>query len=350
MVLLTLLLIICGFGLLMVYDASILTGYRLFEDQYHFLKRQSVMMILGFIALFISLRLPIAWWRRNTNLFVIGTIILLVLVLIPGISDKTLGARRWISLGPFAFQPSEIAKISVILYLAEIFSTNPKPQKEFLKIMGIVIGLLMMEPDLGTTLVLITTSISMYWVSGAPLKHFGAIVMGGLMGILGLIITSPYRLRRLLTFFQPENDPLGASYHVRQILIAIGSGSWLGIGLGQSRQKYAYLPEVQTDSIFAIVAEELGFLGSIILILMFLILFLRGLHVVANLQDPYLRLLATGLTCWIAFQAFINLSAMVILVPLTGIPLPFVSYGGSSLIIALASMGLLLNISRNSSK
>lgn len=344
-----LLLIIIGtfivFGLTMVYDASVLTAQRLFDDKYHFLKNQVMWVIIGLTAMIIASKLPLPWWKRNSRLFLLGTITLLVLVLIPGISDKTLGARRWLNIGGFSLQPSELAKITMVLYLGHVLESGPN-LKNFLKITCGIIALIVLQPDLGTSLVLAGTAFSMYWVSGARIKEIVYVAVAGILGTLALSIIQPYRMNRLLTFLKPEEDPLGTSYHVRQILLAIGSGGWFGLGFGQSRQKYAYLPEVATDSIFAIICEELGFIGASIVIACFVTLFLRGIKIAATTPDPYWRLVAVGLISWLIFQTFINLSAMTILVPLTGIPLPLISYGGSSLVVCLTTLGLLLNISK----
>lgn len=345
-ILLAITLVIAGFGLIMVYDASVLTGQRLFDDKYHFLKSQAMWMVLGFTALTIAAYLPLEWWKRNARLFLIGTVILLLMVFIPGLSDKTLGARRWLNIAGFTFQPSELAKITLVLYLGHILQNGPD-LKNFVKITCGIIALIVLQPDLGTSLVLAGTAFAMYWISGAPVKQFLLLAAAGVLGVLGLSVIQPYRFNRLMTFLRPEEDPLGTSYHVRQILIAIGSGGWLGVGFGQSRQKYAYLPEVATDSIFAIISEELGYLGAALLVMAFCALFLRAFKIANTVTDPYWKVVAVGLTCWLIFQTFINLAAMTILVPLTGIPLPLISYGGSSLIVSLTSIGILLNISRN---
>jgi len=204
----------------------------------------------------------------------------------------------------------------------------------------------MMEPDLGTTVVIITSGLVVYFASGASLITLLGFLILGLLGGLGLILSSPYRKGRLLTFFNPGRDPLGESYHIRQVLLALGSGGLWGLGLGQSRQKYEYLPAVMSDSIFAVIAEELGFIGGALILLAFLLIVWRGLKIGLGAPDRFGQLLAVGITAWISLQALINLAAMVALIPFTGIPLPFISYGGSSLVVALAGMGILVNISK----
>jgi len=269
----------------------------------------------------------------------------LIVVLIPGVGTKVLGARRWLVVGPVRFQPAEFAKLAFVLYLSTFWSSK-RSLWPFLIILVVLLGLIMLEPDLGTAVVLATTSLLVYFVSGAPLLSLALVGLVGLLGGAGLILLSPYRRERFSTFLNPTHDPLGASYHIRQILIAIGSGGWFGVGLGQSRQKYEYLPEVSTDSIFAVIAEELGFIGGLVILILFLILIWRGMKIAKEAPDEFGKILAVGLISWIGFQALVNLAAMVALVPLTGIPLPFISYGGSSLVLSLTGMGILANIAR----
>ena len=207
-------------------------------------------------------------------------------------------------------------------------------------------GLVMLQPDLGTSMIIICIAFLIYYVSGAPITHLLSLGLVGSIGALGLILSSAYRKARLMTFLNPTSDPLGSSYHIRQALIAIGSGGLWGLGLGQSRQKYQFLPQVTTDSIFAIISEELGFFGASLVILAIYAIVLRGLIIAKRAPDLFSKLLATGISGWIGFQAFVNLAAMLALLPLTGMPLPFISYGGSSLIVIMAGVGLLLNISR----
>ncbi len=207
-----------------------------------------------------------------------------------------------------------------------------------------VVGLVLLEPDLGTSIIIVAIAILLYFAAGAPVWHFGIIIPVLAIGVLGLAVLSPYRMARLTTFLHPERDTQGSSYHIHQALLALGSGGWFGVGIGQSRQKYEYLPEANTDSIFAIIGEEIGFIGAIGVILVFIFLCWRGFRIAKRAPDVFGRLLALGITSWIAVQTIINLSAMVALMPLTGVP--FISYGGSSLIILFAGVGILLNISK----
>lgn len=339
------------FGIIMVYNSSVVTAFQQFGDKYHFAKLQAIWATIGIITMLITAKIPYQWWKIYSSTIYYGTVGLLILVIIPGISNQIYGARRWISIGNLTLQPAEIAKFSLVIYLADVLSTKNK-LKNLNKILiriAILLGLTIIEPDLGTTLVLAGTAVGIYWVSNGPLKHFIAIISGGVAAIAGLIMTSPYRAARLKTFLDPTQDPLGRSYHIRQVLLALGSGGWFGLGLGQSRQKYAYLPEVSTDSIFAVIGEEVGFIGASIVIIIFLALISKGLKIASQAPDKFSQLLASGMIIWIGLQAIINFSAMVALVPLTGIPLPFISYGGSSLVIALASTGIILNISQKKS-
>jgi len=333
------------FGIVMVGNASVLKAYQDFGDKFYFLRAQICWALLGIGAFFITSLLNYNFWKKVAIPAIIFSLITLILVLIPRLGISALGARRWLGFGFFSFQPAELAKLSFILYLSSFFSKK-KNIWPFLAILGILVGLIMLEPDLGTTVVLAATGLSIYFVSGAPIFAIGLIALFGILSGVGLILTSPYRKERLLTFFDPSKDPLGASYHIRQVLIAIGSGGLFGVGLGQSRQKYEYLPEVTTDSIFAIIAEELGFIGAVVLLGLFLLLIWRGFKIAKEAPDEFGKLLAVGVSSWIGFQALINLCSMVALVPLTGVPLPFISYGGSSLVLSLAAMGILVNISK----
>ncbi|OGG14864.1 cell division protein FtsW [Candidatus Gottesmanbacteria bacterium RIFCSPHIGHO2_01_FULL_46_14] len=341
--------VICVVGILMVYNSSVAIAQRDFSDQYYFAKEQLKWLLVGSIGLIIAAKIDYTRWYQWSLPLLLGTIVLLLAVFVPGIGVGAQGAHRWINLGFTTLQPAELAKFSIIIYLSAWLS---KPEKgrfgAFALLMAMVVGLVVIEPDLGTAVVILAVSVLMYYYSGAPIAHFlvmiPVLVAGG--GVLAIV--APYRFARLTTFFNPQADPLGASYQIRQILLALGSGGLFGVGIGKSRQKYEYLPEANTDSIFAIIGEELGFVGSVVIIGLLLMLIWRGFRIAKYAPDSFGRLLALGIASWIAVQAGINLSAMVALVPLTGIPLPFISYGGSSLIILLVSVGILLNISKHS--
>lgn len=281
--------------------------------------------------------------------FLIGSILLLLMVFIPGLGVYVMGARRWIDFHFFVVQPSEVIKLTLAIYLSAWFSSKEKGRFwAFILLLGFIVFLVMLQPDMGTTGIIIAEAIVVYFLSGANISHFLLLIPGvSLLGFL-LIILEPYRFNRLTTFLNFNQSPDTYSYHVRQILIALGSGGIAGVGIGNSLQKYAYLPENTTDSIFAIIAEEIGFLGSLLLISVFLFFIWRGFMIAINAKDMFGKLLAASITTFIGAQVLINLSAQTALIPLTGVPLPFISYGGSALIINLCSVGILLNISKQS--
>lgn len=339
------------FGLLMVYNASSVSALADFGDKYYYLKEQAKWLALGFFSLVFLIFFDYRRLYFLSPFILLASIILLILVFIPGLGIKAYGASRWLDFRFFSFQPSELAKIALVIYLSAWFSEKEKGRLwAFLLLASLLLALIFFQPDMGTAVVLAATSLTLYFLSGAALWHLLALLP--LVAVLGLILirVSSYRFQRLLSFINPNFDPLGASYHLRQILIALGSGGFWGLGLGQSRQKYAYLPESTTDSIFAIIGEEVGFVGATILVLVFLFFLWRGFKIARAAPDRFGQLLAAGITSWLAVQTFINLSAMVALIPLTGVPLPFISYGGSSLVVALAGIGILLNISRQGRK
>lgn len=340
----------CGlslFGVVMVYNASVIEAFQVFGDKYYFLKNQLLWLGIGVAVMIVFSQIDYHHWRRiGAPLFFLN-LVLLGLVLIPGIGSSIKGARRWLNLGFFILQPSELIKLTLTVYLSSWLLVRRK-FFHFLCLMAVVGLLIAFEPDLGTLVVIIANAFLLYYLSGASLFNLLALAILGLATGLLLIFASDYRRTRFLTFLDLDRDPLGSSYHIQQVLVAFGTGGFFGLGLGQSRQKYMFLPEATTDSIFAIIAEELGFLGAGIVVLVFLFLVLRGLLISRRAPDKFGQLLAGGITGWLAFQAFINLAAMVALLPLTGLPLPFISYGGSSLIVALTGIGILLNIAKNS--
>lgn len=342
---LSLVLGLLAFGLLMVFDASVVEAYAQFGDKFHFARRHALWVLLSLGVMLTTWLIPLTYVKQFAKPFFITAIILLVAVLIPGIGSKVQGARRWIPLGFFNLQPSEVTKLAMAVYFSS-WLTKHQRFEPFLGLVGLMMGLLLLEPDMGTSIVLAVFAMIMYFMSGAKLKHLGIIMLLGLVIGSALILGSPYRRARLTTFLSPTTDPQGKSYHIRQVVIGLGSGGWYGTGIGRSRQKYQYLPEATTDSIFAVVAEELGFIGSSVVIGVYGVLITRGYSVANRIQDQFARLLSLSVVTWITIQTLLNLSAMVVLVPLTGVPLPFVSYGGSALITMMAGVGLYLNASR----
>jgi len=332
-------------GVIFVFDSSVAEAFQQFGDKYYFAKQQVVWIGIGLTALMIAAVLPPTLYRNIGGLLFFGSIMLLILVLVPGIGTAVQGARRWIVLGQFRFQPSELAKIGLILYFSSWFVKHQK-MLPFVFLLSFVFGLLLLEPDLGTALIISAIAFGMYVAAGGRWKYVFYIAAGGIAAIALLIAVSPYRRERLKAYINPELDPLGSSYHIRQITIALGSGGWIGQGIGKSRQKYQYIPEASTDSIFAIAAEEVGFVGSIVILLLFLLLIREGFFIAEHTEDQYLRLVAVGITVWIASQTIVNLGAVTALFPLTGVPLPYFSYGGSSLVTTLAASGILVGIGR----
>ncbi len=334
-----------AFGVLMVFDASIVEAYHELGNQWYFIENQSKSAAIGIAIALITSFFPLKKLEKLSLPIIISALFFLVIVLIPGIGQKVQGARRWLIVGPLRFQPSEYAKLASIIYLSAWFS-KPRPARSFAVLLGALIGLIMLEPDMGTSLVIIGISAIMYFLSGAPLKKIVRLAGLGIVGLVILIAVAPYRLDRVKTFFNPSHDSLGVSYHARQVMISLGSGGLTGTGIGKSRQKFQYLPEASTDSIFAVVGEELGFLGAVSLITALSIIVVRGMRIAQNASDPFIANIAAGVTGWFGVQVILNLMAMVGLVPLTGVPLPLISYGGSSLVTMLAGIGLLLNASR----
>ncbi|KKU42560.1 MAG: Bacterial cell division membrane protein, partial [Microgenomates group bacterium GW2011_GWA1_46_7] len=286
------------------------------------------------------------FFAKMAPLVMVVGLILLLLVAIPGIGTKVMGARRWLIVPGVKFQPAELIKLIEIVYLSLWLQAKKVTLLQFGIFTALVGGLIMLEPDMGTTLVVVALAITMYFLAGYPLRHF--VLVGGVGIVVGIIfiVTSSYRLDRVKTFFNPTIDPQGSSYHIRQVLLALGSGGMTGVGIGRSRQKYEYLPEATTDSIFAVAGEELGFIGAGLLILAFLYLLSLIFQLATHTHDSYSKLLVAGVGAWFSLQFILNLAAMVALTPLTGVPLPLVSYGGSALVTMLAGIGIVLSVAR----
>lgn len=344
--LLTTIFLTC-FGLFMIYDASSVIAFRDFGDKYYYIKEQVINAFFGFLALGFFLFFDYKKLYNLSIVILIVAICMLIAVFIPGIGIYALGANRWINLGITVVQPAEFVKLSLAIYLSAWFSTKERGRlPAFALLVGFVLLLVMAQPDMGTASIILFEAIVLYFLSGANVMHF--LFMLPVIGLGGLvfIFLAPYRLARLTSFLTIGNNLEGASYHVKQILIALGSGGLFGVGAGNSLQKFAYLPENVTDSIFAIIAEEFGFFGAFGLIALFAIVVWRGFLISARAKDTFGKLLSAGIICFLGVQAIINLAAMTALIPLTGVPLPFISYGGSALIVDLAAIGIVLNISR----
>jgi len=340
-------ILVACFGLLAIYDASVVDAFRTFGDKLHYVKQQSIWIIIGVIVAIITSVIPLPFIKKNAHIFFGINLLFMVAVLIPGIGSKFLGARRWIDIGFMVIQPSELLKITLVIYLAR-WLEQERSLKNFLILLGLNLALIMLQPDLGTALITIAVSFMIYYLSGAKIKEIITFCAILAIAIGALIFLSPYRMDRVKTFIDPTNDPLGSSYHINQVLYGLGSGGVSGVGLGKSRQKYAYLPEATTDSIFVIVAEEFGFIGSSVFILSLVGLLASSFKVALNVHDKFDKLLSSGISLLLLIQIFVNLSSMVALVPLTGVPLPFISYGGSSLVTNFIALGILINISKKS--
>ena len=340
-----------AFGLVMVYSASSARGLIASDDPAYYLKRQALYALVGLVALVLLSRTDFRKLRHVGGPMLALAFFFLVAVLVVGTSVN--GAKRWIPLGSFSFQPSELAKLGLALWLGARLARKPAPRSlgELAKPVGLVVcfvcGLIVVEPDLGTTIAIVIMVAAMLVVSGTPLRVLAASGGLGLSVLMLAIWFEPYRRARLFSFIDPWSDPQNAGFQTVQAMIALGSGGLFGVGLGESVQKIYYLPEASTDMIFAIIGEELGLVGAMGVMGAFVLLGYAGFNVALRCRDPFGKRLATGLTALLCGQAAVNLCAVMGIAPLTGIPLPFVSYGGSSLIVALAAVGILLNIAQN---
>jgi cell division protein FtsW len=343
--LLVLIIVLVFIGLIAVADASAPQALNTYGDKFYLFKQQSVWAMISIFVLIVTSNIRYTFWEKVATPFFFVSVFFLLIVLLPHLGFKALGARRWIDMGIINFQPSELVKLGLSMYLAKVASKNKKVLAYYTPLL-VVVGLVMLQPDLGTTLIISMIGFGQIFISNVSFFYFIGSIVAGALGTLVLILISPYRKERLLTFLESERDPLGASYHIRQVLLGLGSGGIFGVGLGVSRQKYLFLPESSTDSVFAVIAEELGFIGALCIIALFVYFIYRGLKIAQNSEDMFGKVLATGITVWIGGQAFLNIASMVALVPLTGIPLPFISYGGSSLVTVMCACGILLNISR----
>ena len=343
------------FGLVMIYDASVVAAFRDFGDRLYYFKNQLIWVTLGTFMMLAASFVDYHKFTRNSLVFLAIVFLLLIVVLIPQLGSEIYGARRWITLGTFNFQPSEFAKLALIFYQARILA---KFQNYSMRLTDtfvvfflpaiILTGLVIVEPDLGTALVLIAITLITYFSAKAPLTHFLLAIPGVILAAVGAILLEPYRVSRLKSYLDPTFDPQGASYQINQILIAIKNGGLLGVGIGGSRGKFDFIPEVHSDAIFSVVVEELGLVGAIFLIILILFLSTKIIDIAKEAKDMEGKIIASGILAIISVQAFLNLASNVALVPLVGIPLPFISYGGSSFIITMIALGILINIKKQS--
>lgn len=341
------------FGLIMLSSASSVIAYNIYHDSYYFFKHQLFGLVLGLAAAWAFSKIDYHVWRKYALWMLIASIALLLLVFIPGLSAWWGSARSWINVFGFSLQPAEFVKITFLLYLAAWLEHRKKKLAEisqgigpFMVILGAIALLMILQPDLGTLTIIALASLVVYFIGGGSIKHIVGIILLGVMVLVIMVNYYPYQANRFKCFFDPSFSKQEYCYQINQSLIAIGSGGFWGRGLGASRQKFSYLPQAQNDAIFPIISEETGLIFSTILILLYLALFYRGYVIAKRAPDDFGKILAIGIVSWIVFQALINIGGMVNIMPMTGVPLPMVSYGGSAMLVALASIGILANISK----
>ena len=347
---------IVSFGLAALFSASTPVGYAKFGDAWFFVKRQIVLgLIPGLIAGYILYQTDLDFIRKFSWTIYILSLGFLVLVFIPPVGMAINNSRSWINFFGLTFQPSEFSKLAIVIILAYLLSQRKYDwgnwQTSLLPVLAILsptLVLILMQPDIGTLSIIIAEIFVMLFIAKVPIRYLLILGLIGVVSFVSLIIAAPYRAQRITTFLNPELDPRGRGYQMNQAFLAVGSGGFWGRGFGQSRQKYQYLPEVSADTIFAVIAEENGFIISSALIVLILLIIWRGFKIGMASHDPFGALLVTGIMVWFGWQSFLNIGATVGALPLTGVPLPFVSHGGSALATALAGAGIVLNLSRNS--
>lgn len=343
-------------GLLMVYSASnIVASYR-YDDKAYFIKKQALYAFIGLIIAYLMIKIDLEKLKKHTTLVFCCCLSLLIIVLIPGIGIVRGGARSWLGIGNFTIQPSELMKLGIIFLLARFLekaSIELAKFKNFLIVLVLIIfvfALIMLQPDFGTGIVIVISSVLLLFTSNANIKYFLFLLFFGVIGIIGLIIVAPYRVERIMAFLDPWTDPLGSGFQGIQALFAIAPSGIFGLGYNNSMQKHFFLPEPQNDFIFAIICEELGLIGGLVVIILFFLIIKKSVTYALKTEDPYLKYLSLGLGLSLFTQVFINIGVVIGLIPVTGITLPIISYGGTSLIISLIQLGILLNISRRIEK
>jgi len=345
--------LLLGIGIVMVYTSSTAVAEADFGNRYYFLVRQAIWVAIGLSSMAVFASINPWFWQKHSRTALLVAIVLLILVIIPGVGISRLGARRWLGYGQLSFQPSEVTKFAFIMWLASYLAGNAREVQHFVRgllppllVLGLLFGLIMLEPDLGTSMTLAGTGGLMLFAAGARLSHLAGLGVVGVAGIFALAKIDEERWSRITTFLNPWADPTDSGYQIIQALLAFGSGGLFGVGLGESRQKYFYLPERHTDMIYAVLGEELGFIGAVLVLLLFFAFAWRGYRIAIQAPDRFTSLLAAGVTSLITLQAALNIAVVTASVPSTGIPLPFLSYGGTSLLITLSGVGILLGVSR----
>jgi len=352
--LITAMFVLIIFGMIMLFSASSVISYARFGNTFHYFIRQFLSLIIALVAFWAASRIDYRLWKKFAIFFLFFSIILLILVFIPGLRAEYGTARSWINVFGYSFQPAELVKLSFLIYLATWLEAKKDSLGNlasgivpFLIILGIISLLMIAQPDLGTLFIIAFTAMVVFFAGGGKISHIIlAVVLAALVLGIMLLLKSNYQSDRIRCLKDPSYSAQNKCYQINQSLIAVGSGGWLGRGIGQSRQKFMYLPEVWGDSIFPVIAEEIGFIFSALLILLFLFLFYRGLLIARGAPDIYGSMLATGIVVWLAVQTFLNIGGMINLIPMTGVPLPFISSGGSAILSTLIAMGILVNISK----
>lgn len=339
------------FGVVMIYSSSYIWASYKYDNPYRYVIYQSIFFIIGLFLMVITSKVNynVYYEKANTILFI--CIVLLVLVLIPGFGTVRNGSRSWFGIGSLGIQPSEFTKLGMIIFTSKYLYKNGSLKKfknvlPIILVLGLIFGLIMLQPDFGTGTIIVMSIVGLLFVGGIDMGLCVKAGLLGIVGVIGLVLVAPYRLQRILSFLDPWSDPLGSGFQIIQSLYAIGPGGLFGLGFGNSIQKHFYLPEPQTDFIFSIISEEFGFMGILIVTSLFLLLTITGFKISRNCDDHFGKYLSFGIIFQIAFQTLLNLMVVVGLIPVTGVTLPFLSYGGSSLLITMVEMGIVLNISR----
>lgn len=353
--------IICLFliifiGLVMIYSSSMIWAEYKTGNKYYYLIRQILFFIIGLALFILSSKISYKFWYKWANQIFIICLVLMILVLIPGIGIVRGGARSWIGIGDFSIQPAEFMKLGFVIFTAKFLTNNEGIMRKnkffylYMLIIGIIFGLIILQPDFGSGIILVSGVVMMLFVGGIQIKN---IIFGSVFAIIGvaiMILIAPYRLERIQSFLDPWSDPLGSGFQIIQSLYAISPASLFGYGLFNSKQKYFYLPEPQNDFIFAIICEELGIVGGVFLLLLFFVIIYLGFDLARKAKDNFASFMALGFTSILLIQVFVNIAVVIGLIPVTGVTLPFVSYGGSSLVISMFMMGIVFNIMRTCEK
>lgn len=350
-------LFLISLGVVMVYSTSAILAQEKFGDGTFFLKKELLWLCFGIIALYIAYRVPYPVWVKISPLMLLASIGFLFLVMIPGVGHQVGGARRWLKFGGFGFQPSEFAKYAMIVFLARWISNHQDQIKSFTKgflppilVLGFTVGIILIQPDLGTAVGLGTVGLVLLFVGGVRIRYLIALLITSIPVLYFFVAGVAYRRARILAFLDPWKDPKGVGFQIIQSFIALGSGGLTGVGLGESRQKLFYLPEAHTDFIFSIIGEELGFIGALIVCLAFFALFYMCFRVASKMNDLTGHLIGLGIATLLTLQTVVNIGVVTGTLPTKGLPLPFISFGGSSLVFSMAGIGIVMNLARSLSK